>query len=497
MKSIDTFLSGKSTALTVTPETPRFPQAANQSDEPFDSLVDRALAGPARPPDEYNSPLKKSAQDPQPAKPAKPETNAPRPAKAAPRPDASADNPARITDAGTPAAAPAVKDESSAKRDSNPDAPATAAAAAITTDPMVLAQQALAATAGEVPLVPVPTAANNSSGTGSPNPGGAVNAVSTSGSAALAGTMELSGKDSSRAVNTPAGKGKEMPAGKSDPAKTSASADGAVPVTALFGKAEKVNETPANAENPAAIKPLSAAAETNGMSAAQQAATMNKADTADKVAGTPEQNLPGVTVISAAQSAIHARPAARTAARVEAADAPAAANVASADRPAATSETSSSSPISASSQTELRLRALDRTHDIVALQGMRLKESNASSLSVVIKPGAGVQMSLQLQQTAGGIQAQAVLQQGDYQQLKQHWSDLQQRLEERGIKLAPLTQEQTAMNSGGENFQRNSQQSPEQNPLSAGAFAEFVSAGAAARPVPATAAASRGWESWA
>jgi len=180
-------------------------------------------------------------------------------------------------------------------------------------------------------------------------------------------------------------------------------------------------------------------------------------------------------------------------------DAPATVSVSSAERPPSTSETASTSLLSASSQTELRTRALDRTHDILALHGLQLKQTNTDSLHVVIKPGAGVQLSLQMKQNSDGIEAQAILQQGDFKQLNQHWAGLQQRLEERGIKLAPLGQDSSATNVGGENFQRPSpQQTPEQNSLSAGAFAEFASARAAtSTPAAAAAVTAGGWEGWA
>jgi hypothetical protein len=227
---------------------------------------------------------------------------------------------------------------------------------------------------------------------------------------------------------------------------------------------------------------------------------MNKAEPERKAAGTPEPDMPGVTVINALQSAASPKPAAKPAARIESSESTTTASVSTTERPSAPTDTSSSSSISASSQTELRTRALDRTHDILALQGLRLKESNASSLQVVIKPGAGLQLSLQLQQGADGIQAQAVLQQGDFNQLNQHWGELQQRLEERGIKLAPLGQDSSATFAGGENFQQPSQQPDRQDALSAGAFAEFATIGAASRgtaPAMATADTSRGWEGWA
>ena len=84
------------------------------------------------------------------------------------------------------------------------------------------------------------------------------------------------------------------------------------------------------------------------------------------------------------------------------------------------------------------MRAVERTHDMMALHAMRLVESNSDSLSVVIKPAVGTELSLELRQRNGGVEAQATLTRGDHQFLSQHWPELQQRLEQRGIKLAPL-----------------------------------------------------------
>jgi hypothetical protein len=78
---------------------------------------------------------------------------------------------------------------------------------------------------------------------------------------------------------------------------------------------------------------------------------------------------------------------------------------------------------------------------------------------------------------------------------------LQQRLEQRGIKLAPLTstENQTSW-SGSQGFKQQPDQPAEREPLLAGAFAGFVPAGAMTH-LPAEpagqAASSRGWQSWA
>ena len=510
MNTFDFILPAHSNALSSDRETSFTPPAAKKSAEPFDSLMNRALGRPPRAPEEKTPALKKPAHAARSGHAPKSEAGPLRKSKPAARPETDSAGAATATgnsDAAVRETAPAGRDEDAPRQDSESAAAGspTAAGGDSTNGGAAAALQSLAVspavdstTATTVPKTP-------GSGTGlslvatvtsQPDMESFSPAATTANAPENgAGTAENSFKPGGKEADATR---KQLSATATDPAKNSGTTDGAVPVQALLEQGGKVGETPANIAAAAAGKPHPPGLDATGTSAAKHPVTMKHADPAATVAGMPEQNLPGVTVISALQSAAHPKPAARTAARVESSDAPATANVASAGRAPSTSETSSNSSISASSQTELRLRALDRTHDILALQGLRLKETSAGSLHVVIKPGAGVQMSLQLKQTADGIEAQAVLQQGDFKQLNQHWADLQQRLEERGIKLAPLGQDSSAMNPGGEHFQRPSHQSAEQNSLSAGAFAELASAGAAtARPVPTAAVAARGWESWA
>jgi hypothetical protein len=156
--------------------------------------------------------------------------------------------------------------------------------------------------------------------------------------------------------------------------------------------------------------------------------------------------------------------------------------------------------LTASSIIDLRARAVDRTYDMVALQAGRLEDSSLTSLQVVIKPGAGMQLSLELRQHGDGVDAQAVLQRGDMSYLSQHWPELQQRLEQRGVRLAPLTgQENFGAGNGQNGFQQSpQQQSAEQDPLFASAFAEFALSAPASSSIPSTAhTAHPGWETWA
>src|ERR1035441_3421408 len=145
---------------------------------------------------------------------------------------------------------------------------------------------------------------------------------------------------------------------------------------------------------------------------------------------------------------------------------------------------------------DARVRAVERTQDMMALHSMRLVESKSDSLSVVIKPAVGTELSLELRQRAGGVEAQATLTRGDHQFLSQHWPELQQRLEQRGIKLAPLGGEANFSANDNGNFSRH-QASREDAAQQAAAFAEFASIGRAGGATARLAPVHGGWESWA
>jgi hypothetical protein len=92
------------------------------------------------------------------------------------------------------------------------------------------------------------------------------------------------------------------------------------------------------------------------------------------------------------------------------------------------------------------------------------------------------------------------LHKGDYDQLNQHWPDLQQRLEARGVRVGTLTTAENYTGAGHHQFQQSKQQTSQQDPLYAGAFAEFALAGSMTEAPGARAArasAYRGWETWA
>ncbi len=150
---------------------------------------------------------------------------------------------------------------------------------------------------------------------------------------------------------------------------------------------------------------------------------------------------------------------------------------------------------------DLRSRALDRAHDIMALHAIRLVDSNLESVRVVIKPGAGLQLSLEMRQRGGTIDAQVIVQRGDFGHLSQHWPELQQRLEQRGIRLAPLASGENSITDAGANgFQQPQREFTHPDPVSASAFVGFALASAplqSTTPSTLMVNAHRGWETWA
>ncbi|HEX4266105.1 MAG TPA: hypothetical protein VH597_17345 [Verrucomicrobiae bacterium] len=273
------------------------------------------------------------------------------------------------------------------------------------------------------------------------------------------------------------------------------------------------SDTPA--KDPAESKPspdkgvpasaLASAADPAGTSAAKQYTTMKKADKMQKVAGPAEQDLPGDAIKGSeelpmaqkisASALLHSHEKLDLAVTVDSQPATA---VSGAPEPAAVAASPAVSPAAGLDD---RLRVLERTHDIVALHAMRLGQSGSDSLHVVVKPGGGIQLSLELRQGEGFIEVNASLHKGDFAHLSQYWPELQQRLEARGVRVGDLACSENLSDTGHQEFQQpKQQQSPDQDPLHAGAFAEFALAGSL-REAPATRAARatayRGWESWA
>lgn len=242
-------------------------------------------------------------------------------------------------------------------------------------------------------------------------------------------------------------------------------------------------------------------AKPHGTPVAKHDLPMKNTEQTNKVAEPGEKELPGNAGLSARENDLPGRSIVTPAIpRVERADPPVSTISASQDF-AVRSNQPMNETVSIANVSSLRTETMDRTHDLMALHGLRLGDSKLDSLQVVIRPDAGTQLSLELRQRDGGIQAQAILQQGDAAHLKQHWPELQQRLEERGIKLAPLGNNDLASaGSGNQEFKKQQPQPAEHEPFAAGTFTGFGLTGAIADSTnkpEALAATSGGWQTWA
>ncbi len=229
-------------------------------------------------------------------------------------------------------------------------------------------------------------------------------------------------------------------------------------------------------------------ADSAGTSIAKQDMSMKQAEKTNNIAGQTEKVLPGNAVSATRENS--AVPVSPNSEQVTATAAAGSSASASAD----TSATTAVDSITAPAPIDPRSTTMDRTQDMVTVNAMRLSDSGNNSMQVVIKPDAGTQLSLELRQHGSSVEVQAALQQGNFSHLSQQWPDLQQRLSQRGIQLAPLTDDAASANSGGnEMFQQKQQQTTE-----TAAEPTFIAMPVSlVAPLATQAPAQRGWETWA
>ncbi len=67
-----------------------------------------------------------------------------------------------------------------------------------------------------------------------------------------------------------------------------------------------------------------------------------------------------------------------------------------------------------------------------------LRRTDASSLSLVLTPDSNTQLALHVELQQGRLDVRVVLERGDFAALGAEWSQLQSRLAEQGVRLAPL-----------------------------------------------------------
>lgn len=230
----------------------------------------------------------------------------------------------------------------------------------------------------------------------------------------------------------------------------------------------------------------------NGISIAKQDLSVKQVEKTNNIAGQTEKVLPGSAGIamqagSRLPVSFHSEQIASTVPVASGAS----------ENPIATSASAVQSvPIVSAPNTSV----VERMQDMVTLNAVRLSDSGNNSMQVVIKPDSGTQLSLELRQHGSSVEVQAALQQGDFHHLNQQWPELQQRLGQRGIQLASLTDNANAADGGaGQSFQQR------QHPTTEAIGESHSAATPATQIVPAItqvpviepARAGRGWETWA
>ena len=287
---------------------------------------------------------------------------------------------------------------------------------------------------------------------------------------------------------------KDFVAAKNAPEVAAATGD-------LESKPESSNRAPvefsaADEKNKSAVSAEISATQNAGTGVATDGGQMKKTENGNKVAGLDEQVLPGGTNGTAREAVTPSHPSASQTRVVENKNSDFNLPLPALTAPIA-DRSSSTNVIALPSLADTRMREVERTQDMVSLHALRMVESKADSVSVVIRPGAGTELSLELRHRNGAVEATAVLQRGDFQLMNQHWPELQQKLEQRGIKLSALGGEGNFSAADNGNFSRQ-QPDREEAAQQASAFAEFTMAmnrgGATARLAPVT---PDGWESWA
>lgn len=77
-----------------------------------------------------------------------------------------------------------------------------------------------------------------------------------------------------------------------------------------------------------------------------------------------------------------------------------------------------------------------RLHPLITEAALRLQDSGRDSVTVTLRPDPGTELNLEIRVVEGRLEARMEVQTGDAAGLESNWRELQQRLEDHGIRLA-------------------------------------------------------------
>jgi hypothetical protein len=239
---------------------------------------------------------------------------------------------------------------------------------------------------------------------------------------------------------------------------------------------------------------LAAQSENTGISSAKYDSPMEKAENMNEFSGTPEQYLPAAasSATEEAPRTFVVRPASSTAREDKPESFSAFSAVSTTTAPTDTFPTTT-----AQEPASISLQSLERTQELISLHSVQLRASENDSLQVVIKPGADLHLSLNLQMRDGKVEVQALLHHGDFNSLSRHWEELQQQLETRGVRLAPLSDDRNHSQFSDLSQQPGGRGHTRESATRTGAFAEFSPSAVLVSKTSTKTISRNGWESWA
>ena len=85
-----------------------------------------------------------------------------------------------------------------------------------------------------------------------------------------------------------------------------------------------------------------------------------------------------------------------------------------------------------------RIDSVERTVEAIAAHAVQIRHQGGDSLSMVVRPDEKTELRIDLRLNDGQVEAQVFLNHGDRESFAGQWSDLQDRLQQHGIRLSPL-----------------------------------------------------------
>lgn len=177
--------------------------------------------------------------------------------------------------------------------------------------------------------------------------------------------------------------------------------------------------------------------------------------------------------------------------------------------PAPAADSARSEPVGATVPT--RTAAIDRVEHLIASEVVSLRNSKAESLTVILKPDARTEMTLQIRQSAGQTEALVQCDPDVVRQFQSSWPQLQDSLAALNVRLLPLkevptpgqfTFDSTSQGQpGGSQPETSFSRHPQRQPERADAADQLPGATPPPKSEPPARPVRRlpvyGWETWA